>query len=102
MEDTALKLVDHIDGISNHRLGSRHQGLSETFDVDGNGVADLIVPDASRTRLLAISLSTNEKIIQVWPLPAPVDGDLKFKRDTDTPTLLIPLQSGEIHLLPLR
>jgi len=42
-------------GFSNHQMGSRNLGLSTIADVNGDGIADIIVPDASRNSLLAVS-----------------------------------------------
>lgn len=40
---------DHeLDGFSNHQIGSRELALSAVADLDDDGVAEAIVPDASR------------------------------------------------------
>ncbi len=49
--------VRRIGGFSNHRMGSRVLGLSMVLDADGDGVADLVVPDDSRTRLRIVSFA---------------------------------------------
>lgn len=42
-------VVDHeIHGFSNHQIGSRELALSAVRDLDGDGIAEVIVPDGSR------------------------------------------------------
>lgn len=101
MIDGGFQRVAHFDGASNHRLGSRHQLLSTSFDVDGNGVLDLLIPDAGRTNLLAISLSTPNNLIKTWSMPAPIDGTLTLTTENGRTVLTIPLQDGQKLLLPL-
>ena len=49
---------DHeAPGFSNHAIGSREQGLSAIADMDGDGVVDLIVPDAARRNLRVVTFS---------------------------------------------
>jgi len=49
-------IADHNDyGFSNHAMGSRELGLSAIIDVDQDGVPDIVVPDAGRNSLIAVS-----------------------------------------------
>lgn len=49
---------DHsADGFSNHAIGSPEQGLSKVADMDGDGLPDLIVPDAARRDLRVVSFA---------------------------------------------
>ena len=42
-------VLDHErDGFSNHAIGSRELDMSAVADVDGDGIPDLVVPDANR------------------------------------------------------
>lgn len=48
-------VVDHtIHGFSNHAIGSRELALSAVEDLDGDGVAEVIVPDASRRAMTIV------------------------------------------------
>lgn len=48
-------VVDHaIYGFSNHAIGSRELALSAVEDIDGDGVAEVIVPDASRRAMTIV------------------------------------------------
>jgi len=42
-------------GFSNHRIGSRNLDLSAIADINGDGVADIVSPDASHRNLLAVT-----------------------------------------------
>jgi hypothetical protein len=42
-------------GFSNHAIGSREQGLSAIFDANGDGAADILLPDARRRQLRLVS-----------------------------------------------
>jgi FG-GAP-like repeat len=52
-----LSRIAALEGFSNHVIGSRALGLSAVADVDGDGVQDLILPDASRQKLVAVSVA---------------------------------------------
>jgi len=52
---------DHrIFGFSNHAMGSRELGLSAVIDINGDGVMDMVVPDAGRQSLVGISFSNGQ------------------------------------------
>lgn len=42
-------------GFSNHAIGSREQGLSAIFDANGDGAADILIPDARRRQVRLVS-----------------------------------------------
>ena len=44
-----------IAGVSNHAIGSRELGLSAVADIDGDGLADLVLPSADRRGLVLAS-----------------------------------------------
>ena len=43
-------------GFSNHAMGSRELGLSAMTDADGDGVIDIVLPDASRRNVKAMTV----------------------------------------------
>ncbi|MAY67085.1 MAG: hypothetical protein CMM77_08155 [Rhodospirillaceae bacterium] len=50
--------VDHeAPGFSNHAIGSRELGLSDIADMDGDGIPDLIIPDAERRNLRVVTFA---------------------------------------------
>lgn len=58
-------VIDHeIYGFSNHAIGSRELALSTVVDLDGDGVAEVVVPDAYRKDMTVVSFSgASPKII---------------------------------------
>ncbi len=52
---TYLDRIGAIPGFSNHAIGSRQLGLSWIGDIDGDGVADILLPGQSRSELAALA-----------------------------------------------
>ena len=55
-DDRRLVPVAELDGFSNHRAGSRVLQEAVTFDWDGDGRPDIILPDAERRRIRVVAL----------------------------------------------
>lgn len=51
----AMQVVAQIGGFSNHGIRSREQRLSAVADVDGDGLMDIILPNARRDQILAVT-----------------------------------------------
>ena len=77
---------DHeAPGFSNHAIGSREQDLSAIADMDGDGIVDLILPDAARRNLRVVTFSmggfrqlaevVNAESIDLAVLAQDLDGD---------------------------
>ncbi len=74
-----LSRVGSLEGVSNHVIGSRTLGLAASGDVDGDGIADLVLPDARRTALLAVGLAGGRaRIVGRAGVPAPVVGPVSI------------------------
>ncbi len=52
-----LEIEHQAPGFSNHAIGSRELGLSDAADMDGDGIPDLIVPDAARRNLRVVTFA---------------------------------------------
>ena len=71
----AARLIEmgRLAGFSNHAAGSTVLGLSAVLDVDGDGVVDMIVPDAARGRLAAVTFRGRRfAILGLGPEGAPI------------------------------
>lgn len=71
----SLKRLAALEGFSNHVIGSRVLDLAEVADVDGDGIADLVLPDQARTALVAVSFSGGRaRVLGRATVPSPVVG----------------------------
>ncbi|WP_281019106.1 MULTISPECIES: VCBS repeat-containing protein [unclassified Minwuia] len=81
-------------GFSNHRIGSRIQDLSATLDWDGDGIADLLLPEVGRRSLAVVTLSGGTtRVLTTLPLPAEVKGPLTL--NAGGRSVRVPLENGE-------
>ncbi|SON58299.1 FG-GAP repeat [Hartmannibacter diazotrophicus] len=98
----ALRQVATVEDVANHRLGSPHTAMSAIADVDGDGIADLIVPDGARTTIRALSFAGGRaREIARYRLPAPADGDFALAASGDGPVLSVPMESGTVARIVL-
>lgn len=67
-----LKLVDSADGFSNHVFGSRDQGLSAVGKVNDDRIPDLVLPDAQRRSLRAVT-AAGGRILEIAAIPLPAE-----------------------------
>lgn len=97
LEGDKLVRVGEVADVANHRNGSVHTGMSAVADIDGDGIADLIVPDGSRTAIRVISFAAgadrgNE--IGRHFLPAPADGAFALSGGPGAWHLKVGLEGG--------
>lgn len=74
-------------GFSNHWIGSRELDVSAILDFNGDGIADIVLPDQTRTRLLVIAFAggrfsvvaetTHDAAIKTKIVPRDTNGDGK-------------------------
>jgi hypothetical protein len=86
-------------GYSTHRIGSRELTLAVAADLDGDGRPELVLPDQSLRRIVALDLSTGVAIRHEWPISERIVGRIAA---TATGTLLVPLESGRHATLRTR
>lgn len=91
----ALRLAASSFGFSNHAIGSRALDLSVVADMTGDGIADLILPDATRRALVAVTY-TDGAWVEVARLEAPggIDGNLSAKVTATEVTVRYPKRGG--------
>lgn len=82
-DGSTMQVVAQAGGFSNHAIRSREQRLSVVADVDGDGAMDLILPNARRDHLIAMTFRPSlERLVQL-PLPSSVEqmvGDASSNR----------------------
>lgn len=98
------KLVeDHAKyGFSNHQMGSPNQDLSVIVDVNSDGIPDMVLPDAGRGSLLAVTFagSTFKTLFRV-----PLDGSITAPvRSTDVngdgqTEIIFAAEPGKLNIL---
>ena len=90
-------------GFSNHFIGSRNLSLSTVFDADGDGIADLAVPDTARTALRLVSLREG-KLSQTGliALPSPLTQNIALVRGPGGPILVCGLANGALIAISKR
>lgn len=67
-----LKRVDSAEGFSNHVLGSTDQGLSAIGKVNDDRIPDLVLPDAQRRSLRAVT-AAGGRILEIASIPLPAE-----------------------------
>jgi hypothetical protein len=73
IEGRRLKEVARFAGYSNHILGSTELGLSAIFDVNGDGVPDIVLPTQDMRELRALTfLKGNLAVLETLKLYRPV------------------------------
>ncbi len=79
-----LALVARRRGYSTHTAGSTRLDLAAIADLDRDGRADIVLPDQSRTRLVAVSLADGELVERWQSAPGPaVAGSLQLEPSGD-------------------
>ncbi|WP_150526143.1 hypothetical protein [Roseibium sediminis] len=95
-----LREVLSARGFSNHAIGSRNLGLSATADMNGDGIADLLVPTNSRRELKALSLNSGTvREIASIKLPAELATDIHVERSAGGTAFLFGLDNGRFYRL---
>lgn len=94
LRDGALVEIAMTDNTSNHVAGSPEMGLAAVADFDGDGVADLAVPNFDRTRLRFLSFKGGVHEICSRPLPAPAVADFAVLTVDGKPAVDVGLSGG--------
>lgn len=69
----SMLVIAQRGGFSNHAIRSREQQLSFVDDMDGDGLLDLILPNARRDQLVAVTFSPSLEVLAQLPLPSTVE-----------------------------
>lgn len=79
-------------GYSTHVIGSRTLSLAGVGDLDGNGTAELALPDQSRTRLIVLGFGTTIAEVFSHELPSRIDGAVQLQPNG---RIMVPLETGQ-------
>lgn len=101
MDDGELEWVAFAEGFSNHRLGSRNLLMSVVYDMDKDGIDDLIIPGADYKKIHAISLFPENRKLKTWNLPMAVDGDFDLRIRKERDVVRARLISKKMHVISL-
>lgn len=95
-QDRLVKLASQ-HGFSNHAIGSRNLDLSAVADVDGDGIAELALPDASRRALRVVKIR-NGKVISLASIrmPAAIVENMARVAGPRGPVFLLGLSDGSL------
>ncbi|GLQ17653.1 FG-GAP repeat domain-containing protein [Maritalea porphyrae] len=102
LDGERLVRVGSANGFSNHRNGSRNQRMSAAYDINNDGVVDLLIPSANRTEIIAVTLVPEIKQLRRWQLPSPADGDFELQVDKAPHQVVLKLESGDNFVIALQ
>ena len=72
-----LAIIGELAGFSNHKAGSRELQEAVSFDWDGDGRPDLVLPDADRKRLRVVAFRDGAlKVIASMDMGGELDSPL--------------------------
>jgi len=71
-DGASLRVVASMGGFSNHEIRAREQRLSGVADFDGDGAMDILLPDARREQLVAVSFVPQIRRLAVLDPGVPV------------------------------
>jgi hypothetical protein len=94
-----LRQLAAMPDAANHIAGTRAIDMAAVADVDGDGVADLVVPSLDRKRLRLIGFKPQPHEIAGIALPAPAATDLALPADGAKPAVALGLADGSLVLI---
>lgn len=92
----------HMNGFSNHFIGSRAQRMSASADFNGDGIADLALPSHNRMAIRIVSLASGSaRDIDRIDLPGGVVTEIVAMRlpGSIRPVLIMGLDTGQLAIL---
>ncbi|GAB5508941.1 MAG: hypothetical protein Rhims3KO_03420 [Hyphomicrobiales bacterium] len=89
----AMQVVAQIGGFSNHGIRSREQRLSAVADVDSDGLMDIILPNARRDQILAVTFRPN--VLRLAQLPI-ADTIEQLANDGQSRRTLVRTRNGSV------
>ncbi len=103
-EKRRLRVLASLGGFSNHQMGSRELQQAVSFDWDGDGHADIILPDAERKRLQVVALRDGQlRIIDSMDIGGIIDSPIiaaDLNRDGKGEVLLVTRDARLLSFAP--
>ena len=97
LQAARLRLVDRMEGFSNHVFGSTELAMSAVADVNGDPIADLVLPDAERRSLRMVSAARGRlRELARVPLDGAVATAIGVVTVDDRPVFLLGLEDGRL------
>ena len=101
LHDDGLRPDGALRGFSNHAIGSRELGLAAVLDWNGDGRADLALPDATRGRLMVVGVRNGSlDLLAILPQESRIVSAIvatDFNADR-SPELIFALENGNLVL----
>ena len=92
-----LKRTAAMSGFSNHAIGSRNLDLSVVADADGDGIADLALPDAARRALKIVAVKGKRiSTLATIQLPEEIVHNMTWVAGSSGPVYLLGLRNGSL------
>lgn len=92
-----LNRIAAMPGFSNHAIGSRNLDLSVAADADGDGLADLALPDAARRALRIVTLRAAGIVnLATVKLPGEITHNMTWVAGASGPIYLLGLSDGSL------
>ncbi len=89
MRDGRLELVASIDGYSSHTIRSRNLDMAVAFDADGDGQAELVVPNQSKDELAVLKrVGDGVGVVETLPLDGVLSSNLMAVEAVDGRVIL--------------
>ncbi len=92
----------HLNGFSNHVIGSQAQQMSASADFDGDGITDLALPTQDRKAIRFISISGGTaRVFAHVKLPGAVVTEIILvqRPETKRPELVMGLDTGQLAFM---
>lgn len=93
LDGTRMRVIAQIGGFSNHAIRSREQRLSVVADVNGDGLMDIILPNARRDQILAVTFRPN--VLRLAQLPI-ADTIEQLANDGQSRQALVRTRNGSV------